>query len=165
MSRKYFWRSRKFFIFWNVTAADFYKMKLGEVFFKAFLKHSKREKTLFFEQKINFSEKSFGPIKNPRPETQGKSGSENKIPLLFWALERYFKKLPKFSKSLENAYQVFQSLQIIRISKVTFTLRTFPDLGFWKGSDTQNHLYYNENLFRSIDMMWVSFNENDFWHI
>ena len=66
-----------------MTAADFYKMKLGEVFFKAFVKPSNREKTLFFEQKMNFSEKSFGPIKNPRPETQGKLGSENKISLLF----------------------------------------------------------------------------------
>ena len=83
LSRKYFWRSRNFFIFRNVTLAEFYKMKLGEVFFKDFVKPSKHEKTLFFEQKMNFSEKSFGPIKNPRPETQGKLGSENKIPLLF----------------------------------------------------------------------------------
>ena len=66
-----------------MTAVDFYKMKLGEVLFKTFVKPSKDEKTLFFEQKINFSEKSFGPIKNPRPETQGKLGSENKIPLSF----------------------------------------------------------------------------------
>ena len=83
LSRKYFWRSRKFFIFRNVTLIEFYKMKLGEVFFKGFVKPSKHEKTLFFEQKINFSEKSFGPIKNPRPETQGKLGSENKISLSF----------------------------------------------------------------------------------
>ena len=73
----------KFFIFRNVTLVEFYKMKLGEVFLKTFVKPSKHEKTLFFEQKMNFSEKSFGPIKNPRPKTQGKLGSENKIPLLF----------------------------------------------------------------------------------
>ena len=66
-----------------MTLVEFYKMKLGEVFFKPFAKSSKHEITLFVEQKINFSEKSFGSIKNPRPETQGKLGSENKIPLLF----------------------------------------------------------------------------------
>ena len=82
LSRKYFW-SRKCFIFINVTLVEFYKMKLGEVFFKGFVKPSKHEKTLFFQLKMNFSEKSFGPIKNPRPETQGKMGSENKILLLF----------------------------------------------------------------------------------
>ena len=56
-------------------------------------------------------------------------------------------------------------VSIIRISKVAFRLRTFPDMGFWKGSDTQNHLYYNKNLFKSIDMMWVSFDENYFLDI
>ena len=66
-----------------MTAADFYKMKLGEVFFKAFVKPSKDEKTLFFEQKINFSEKSFGPIKNLRVVLFCNWGSENKIPLSF----------------------------------------------------------------------------------
>ena len=64
-----------------MTAADFYKMKLGKVFFKAFVKPSKREKTLFFEQKINFSEKSFGPIKNLRVVLFCNWGSKNKIPL------------------------------------------------------------------------------------
>ena len=66
-----------------MTAADFYKMKLGEVFFKAFVKPSKDEKTLFFEQKINFSEKSFGPIKNLRVVLFCNWGSLNKIPLSF----------------------------------------------------------------------------------
>ena len=66
-----------------MTAADFYKIKLGEVFFKPFVKPSKREKTLFFEQKINFSEKSFGPIKNLRVVLFCNWGSLNKIPLLF----------------------------------------------------------------------------------
>ena len=81
LSRKYFWRSRKFFIFRNVTLVEFYKMKLGEVFFKAFVKPSKHEKTLFFGQKINFSEKSFGPIKNLRVVLFCNWGSKNKIPL------------------------------------------------------------------------------------
>ena len=103
LSRKYFWRSRKFFIVQNVNAVDFYKMKLGEVFFKAFVKPWKRPKIAFFEQKMNFSEKSFGRIKNPRPETQGKLGSLNKIPLLFWALERYLRKSPKCPVRLQNA--------------------------------------------------------------
>ena len=83
LSRKYFWRSRKFFIDQNVSGVHFYKMKLGEVFFKAFVKPRKRPKMGFFEQKMNFSEKSFGRIKNPRPETQGKLGSLNKFSLFF----------------------------------------------------------------------------------
>ena len=50
----------------------------------------------------------------------------------------------------------------ILISKVAFRLRIFPDMGFWKGSGTQNHLFHNENMFRSIDMMRVLFDENYF---
>ena len=83
LSRKYFWRSRKFFIDQNVSGVHFYKMKLGEVFFKCFVKPRKRPKTAFFEQKMNFSEKSFGRIKNPRPESQCKLGSKNTFSLLF----------------------------------------------------------------------------------
>ena len=49
--------------------------------------------------------------------------------------------------------------------KVIPRIRIFPDIGFSKGSDTQNHLYYNKNLFKSIDMMWVSFDENYFLDI
>ena len=83
LSRKYFWKSRKFFIVQNVNAVHLYKMKLGEVFFKAFVKPRKRPKTAFFEQKMNFSNKSFGRMKNPTPETQSKLGSKNTFSLLF----------------------------------------------------------------------------------
>ena len=106
LSRKYFWRSRKFFIVQNVNAVHFYKMKLGELFFKAFVKPRKPPKTAFFEQKMNFSEKSFGRIKNPRPETQSKLGSKNTFSLLFWALEPYLRKSPKCAVSLQKEYQV-----------------------------------------------------------
>ena len=109
LSRKYFWRSRKFFIVQNVNAVHFYKMKLGEVFFKAFVKPWKRPKMDFFEQKMNFSEKSFGRIKNPRPETQCKLGSLNKFSLLFWALERYFAKSLIFAEFCKKGYQLFQA--------------------------------------------------------
>ena len=53
-------------------------------------------------------------------------------------------------------------MSIIRNPKVTSSLRTFGHLGFSKDSDTQNYLYHNENLFRSIDMMRVLFDENYF---
>ena len=43
--------------------------------------------------------------------------------------------------------------------------RIFRDIRFSKGSDTQDQLYHNENLFRRIDMMWVLFEENYFWDI
>ena len=102
LSRKYFWRSRKFFIVQNVNDIHFYKMKLGEAFFKAFVKPWKRPKMAFFEQKMNFSEKSFGPIKNWRPESQCKLGSKNTFSLLFWALEPYFAKSPKSAANLEK---------------------------------------------------------------
>ena len=46
--------------------------------------------------------------------------------------------------------------------KVIPRIRIFRDIGFSKGSDTQNHSYHNENLFKSIDMMWVLFDENHF---
>ena len=106
LSRKYFWRSRKFFIDQNVSCVHFYKMKLGEDFFNAFVKPWKHEKNAFFEQKMNFSEKSFGPIKKWRPESQSKLGSKNTFSLLFWALEPYLRKSPKCSVRLENALQV-----------------------------------------------------------
>ena len=54
------------------------------------------------------------------------------------------------------------TLTIIRNPKVTSSLRTFGHLGFSKDSDTQNHLYHNENLFRGIDIMRVLFDENYF---
>ena len=38
LSRKYFRRFRKVFIDQNVSGVHFYKMKLGEVFFKCFVK-------------------------------------------------------------------------------------------------------------------------------
>ena len=102
LSRKYFWRSRKFFIDQNVTDVHFYKMKLGEVFFKAFVKPWKHEKNAFFEQKMNFSEKSFGPMKKWRPQSQSKLGSKNTFSLLFWALEPYFAKSPKSAANCEK---------------------------------------------------------------
>ena len=41
----------------------------------------------------------------------------------------------------------------------------FRYIGFSKGSATQNHLYHNENVFRSIDMRRVSFAKNNFWDV
>ena len=57
LSRKYFWRSRKFFIFQNVSCVHFYKMKLGEVIFKAFVKPWKRPKWCFSSKKWIFQKK------------------------------------------------------------------------------------------------------------
>ena len=56
-------------------------------------------------------------------------------------------------------------LVVIAYYKVAARSVLFRDIGFSKGSDTQNHLYYNENLFRSIDMRWVLFDENYFWDV
>ena len=60
---------------------------------------------------MNFSEKSFGRIKNPRSETQCKLGSLNNIQFLFAALEPYLRNSPKMTAGLENAQKVFQSVQ------------------------------------------------------
>ena len=58
VSRKHFWKFRKFFIVWNVTGVDFYKIKLGEVFsVKPFVKSWKHEKICFLSQQFCCSKK------------------------------------------------------------------------------------------------------------
>eukprot|EP00493_Phyllostaurus_siculus_P021556 UN21883 len=72
-----------------------------------------------------------------------------------------FMSYPGCEKHLPPTF-ILKWLPIIRISKVIAVLRTMGDIEFSKGFNTPNYIYHNENLFRSIDMIWVLFDENYF---
>ena len=77
-------------------------------------------------------------------------------------LTRTHEKIPTIPNMTEVQTTLENRMNFIAFSKVAARSVLFRDIGFSKGSDTQNHLYHNENLFRSIDMMWVLFDENYF---
>ena len=61
---------------------------------------------------------------------------------------------------------MYQKKEQIHIQKLFLTVTSrsaiFRYIGFSKSSNTQDHLDHNENLFRSIDVMHVWFDENYF---